>query len=277
MPSDPPEFIAVDLSNLKKGFPAPQATSLPAQGRERSDGRTARTTRFCVRGGPGRGSWARPLPQTPCCPRQGRPSRARSNSCSRPGSHPRWLPSRNNGPPAWAVGFLPAIRIIAAMIKLFVGLGNPGSEYEATRHNAGFWWDAGARTQGVAATRAQLLGTLAARHGARPARVAAGNRRPHEPVGKSVAALARFFKIAPEEIWSHDELDIAPARPNSSGGSHAGTTACATSTHNWAHPDYWRLRIGIGHPGDKAEVANWVLKNRPPTSAHSSKTASPTA
>jgi PTH1 family peptidyl-tRNA hydrolase len=83
--------------------------------------------------------------------------------------------------------------------------------------------------------------------------------------GKSVVALARFFKIAPQEILvAHDELDIAPGHAKLKfGGSHAGHNGLRDIHAQLGTDDYWRLRLGIGHPGLKAEVINWVLK-RPP-------------
>ena len=155
------------------------------------------------------------------------------------------------------------------MIKLLVGLGNPGPEYEATRHNAGFWWiDGAARQLGarLSADRASfgLVGRV---------------NRPAGPVwllqpqtymnlsGKSVAALARFFKIAPQEILVvHDELDLLPGQMKlKAGGGHAGHNGLRDIHAQLGSADYWRLRLGIGHPGDKAEVAGYVLR-KPPAS-----------
>jgi PTH1 family peptidyl-tRNA hydrolase len=80
--------------------------------------------------------------------------------------------------------------------------------------------------------------------------------------GKSVGALARFFKIAPEQILvAHDELDLPPGEVKlKRAGGHAGHNGLRDIHSQLGSPDYWRLRIGIGHPGDKNEVANWVLK-----------------
>lgn len=150
------------------------------------------------------------------------------------------------------------------MIKLFVGLGNPGPEYEATRHNAGFWWiDALAREFKVA------LIPDKAYHGRVARAVVHGQTvwllQPQTFMnlsGKSVAALARFFKILPEEILvAHDELDIVPGQVKLKlGGSHAGHNGLRDIHAQLGSADYWRLRLGIGHPGVKAEVINWVLK-----------------
>jgi PTH1 family peptidyl-tRNA hydrolase len=150
------------------------------------------------------------------------------------------------------------------MIKLFVGLGNPGPEYEATRHNAGFWW-----TEALAREFKLNLALDKNYHG-RVARTTIKDQTVWllEPLtfmnlsGKSVAALARFFKIAPEEILvAHDELDIVPGQAKLKfGGSHAGHNGLRDIHAQLGTGDYWRLRIGVGHPGVKAEVINWVLK-----------------
>jgi PTH1 family peptidyl-tRNA hydrolase len=86
--------------------------------------------------------------------------------------------------------------------------------------------------------------------------------------GKSVAALARFFKIQPAEILVvHDELDVVPGQAKLKlGGSHAGHNGLRDIHGQLGSPDYWRLRIGIGHPGSREEVANWVLKK--PSAEH---------
>lgn len=150
------------------------------------------------------------------------------------------------------------------MIKLFVGLGNPGTEYEATRHNAGFWWtEALARELKVALTLDKSFYGRVGR-----ATVNGHNIWLLEPMtfmnlsGKAVAALARFFKIAPEEILvAHDEIDIVPGQAKLKfGGSHAGHNGLRDIHAQLGTGDYWRLRLGVGHPGVKDEVINWVLK-----------------
>ena len=85
---------------------------------------------------------------------------------------------------------------------------------------------------------------------------------------RAVAALARFYKIAPEEILvAHDELDILPGQLKlKRGGSHAGHNGLRDIHEQLASADYWRLRLGIGHPGVKSEVIHWVLKK--PMPAH---------
>jgi peptidyl-tRNA hydrolase, PTH1 family len=150
------------------------------------------------------------------------------------------------------------------MIKLFVGLGNPGAEYEATRHNAGFWY--------IDALARELKCTLAydkSYFGLVASTVVAGQKvwllKPNTFMnlsGKSVGALAKYFKIAPEEILvAHDELDIVPGEAKIKlGGSHAGHNGLRDIHAQLGTDQYWRLRIGIGHPGVKSEVIHWVLK-----------------
>lgn len=154
------------------------------------------------------------------------------------------------------------------MIKLIVGLGNPGPEYEATRHNAGFWWvDELARELKANLVHDRGYHGLLAR-----ATVHGHTVWLLEPQtfmnlsGKSVAALARFYKIAPEEILvAHDELDIVPGQAKLKlGGSHAGHNGLRDIYGQLGTDNFWRLRIGIGHPGVKSEVPNWVLKKPAP-------------
>lgn len=156
------------------------------------------------------------------------------------------------------------------MIRLIVGLGNPGAEYEATRHNAGFWWVDGA----ARLLKASLLPDRAY-HG-----LVARVNRPAEqggplwllqPMtymnvsGRSVAPLARFFKIAPAEILVvHDELDLPPGQMKlKQGGGNGGHNGLKDIQAQLGAADFWRLRLGIGHPGVKAEVANYVLRKPP--------------
>jgi PTH1 family peptidyl-tRNA hydrolase len=156
------------------------------------------------------------------------------------------------------------------MIRLLAGLGNPGPEYEATRHNAGFWFiDAVARQAKVTLVPERSYFGLAARMN-----TPAGPVWLLEPMtymnvsGKSIAALARFFKIAPDEILVvHDELDLMPGQAKLKlGGSHAGHNGLKDIHAQLGTADYWRLRLGIGHPGVKAEVINYVL--RKPSAEH---------
>ena len=150
------------------------------------------------------------------------------------------------------------------MIKLFVGLGNPGPEYEATRHNAGFWWiDALARELKTSLSMDKSYHGMVARTTVNGNTVWLLQPQTYMNLsGKSVAALARFFKITPQEVLvAHDELDIAPGQVKLKfGGSHAGHNGLRDIHAQLGSADYWRLRLGVGHPGDKAEVVNWVLK-----------------
>jgi len=154
------------------------------------------------------------------------------------------------------------------MIRLIVGLGNPGAEYAQTRHNAGFWFvdEVADRLKVALAPERSYFG------------VAARTSVSGHPLwllmpttymnlsGKSVAALARFFKIAPDEILvAHDELDLQPGQVRLKlGGSHAGHNGLKDIHAQLGSGDYWRLRIGIGHPGVKAEVIDYVLKKPSP-------------
>jgi PTH1 family peptidyl-tRNA hydrolase len=154
------------------------------------------------------------------------------------------------------------------MIKLFVGLGNPGPEYEATRHNAGFWWvDALARELKLSLSMDKSYHGLVARGNVHGKPVWLLEPQTYMNLsGRSVAALARFFKIAPQEILVvHDELDIVPGEAKLKlGGGHAGHNGLRDIHAQLGTGDYWRLRIGIGHPGVKSEVADWVLKKPAP-------------
>lgn len=154
------------------------------------------------------------------------------------------------------------------MIKLLVGLGNPGPEYETTRHNAGFWWiDAVARELKTTLTLDRSYHALVARTSYRGQTVWLLQPQTFMNLsGKSVSALARFFKIQPDEILvAHDELDVVPGQVKlKRGGSHAGHNGLRDIHAQLGTDDYWRLRIGVGHPGVKAEVVNWVLKKPSP-------------
>ena len=160
--------------------------------------------------------------------------------------------------------------IMNPMIRLFVGLGNPGAEYEATRHNAGFWWiDALASQWGARLVPERSYQALAARVN-RPQ----GTIWLLQPMtfmnrsGVSVATLARFFKIEPAQIVVvHDELDLQPGQAKLKfGGSAAGHNGLKDIHAMLGTQDFWRLRLGIGHPGVKAEVVNYVLKK--PSAEH---------
>ena len=151
-----------------------------------------------------------------------------------------------------------------SMIKLFVGLGNPGSEYEFTRHNAGFWWiDAVAKALQINLVMDRSYHGLVGRTSVSGQPVWLLKPQTFMNLsGKSVTALVRFFKIEPQEILvAHDELDIAPGEAKLKlGGSHAGHNGLRDIHAQLGTPDYWRLKLGVGHPGIKSEVIHWVLK-----------------
>ena len=169
--------------------------------------------------------------------------------------------------------FIDAASIMKPMIRLFVGLGNPGPEYETTRHNAGFWWlDALASQLGTRLVPERSYQGLVARVNGKGAD--GGPVWLLEPMtfmnrsGVSVAALARFFKIEPAQILVvHDELDLQPGQAKLKfGGSAAGHNGLKDIHAMLGTQDFWRLRLGIGHPGVKAEVVDYVLKK--PSAEH---------
>jgi len=147
-------------------------------------------------------------------------------------------------------------------MKLVAGLGNPGREYEATRHNAGFWW-----VENLAQAQRVTLRNESRFHG-KLGRLSAGGQDcwlllPQtwmNASGRAVAALATFYRIAPEEILVvHDELDLPPGAARlKKGGGVAGHNGLKDIARHLG-PDFWRLRLGIGHPGDRTEVVNYVL------------------
>lgn len=148
-------------------------------------------------------------------------------------------------------------------LRLIVGLGNPGPQYEDTRHNAGFWWvEALARRLGANLRQEPKF------HG-RVARLATPQGDlwllcPETFMnlsGKAVAALARFYKIPPQAILvAHDELDLPPGVARlKHGGGHGGQNGLKDIHLQLGSPNYWRLRIGIGHPGSKELVTGHVL------------------
>jgi len=150
-------------------------------------------------------------------------------------------------------------------IRLIVGLGNPGREYETTRHNAGYWWvDELARLQNLSFKSEAKFHGLTAR----------GQLHSHEMLllkpqtfmnvsGRAVGALAQFYKIAPAEILVvHDELDLPPGVARLKlGGGHGGHNGLKDIIAHLGSKDFWRLRLGIGHPGERTDVAGYVLND----------------
>ena len=150
------------------------------------------------------------------------------------------------------------------MIRLFVGLGNPGPDYEQTRHNAGFWYiEAACLALGTSLVPDKSYYGKVARTSVQGQTIWLLQPQTFMNLsGKSVAALANFFKISPQEIMvAHDELDIVPGEAKIRlGGGHAGHNGLRDIHAQLGTDQYWRLRLGIGHPGNRAEVIHWVLK-----------------
>ena len=148
-------------------------------------------------------------------------------------------------------------------MRVVVGLGNPGPEHAATRHNAGFWF-----VDRLAAKEDAQLRPEWRFHGL-VGRVSAGVKECWlllpltfmNGSGRAVGAFARFYRLAPEEILVvHDELDLPPgtARLKKGGGVSGHNGLKDIAAHLGTH-DFWRLRLGIGHPGDRAVVVSYVL------------------
>lgn len=153
--------------------------------------------------------------------------------------------------------------IMSTPVKLIVGLGNPGKEYEATRHNAGFWW-----VDELAHTHGSSFRADAKFHGL----VAKATLHGHEVhllkpqtfmnvSGRAVGAVAQFYKLEPAQILVvHDELDLPPGSVKLKlGGGHGGHNGLKDIITHLGTRDFWRLRIGIGHPGERTEVVDYVL------------------
>ena len=159
-----------------------------------------------------------------------------------------------------------AFRMSGLALRVIVGLGNPGPEHLVTRHNAGFWF----------------VDLLARRHGGEfrdyrkfsgeTARITLSEReiillKPTTYMnrsGLSIRQLSDFYKIAPEEILvAHDELDLPVGSVRlKQGGGHGGHNGLRDTIAHEGET-FWRLRLGIGHPGNKAEVIDYVLTRAP--------------
>ncbi len=153
---------------------------------------------------------------------------------------------------------------MSSRIELIVGLGNPGSQYEQTRHNAGFWFvEALARQHGASFKSETKF------HGeACKICVGAHDVWLLKPMtfmnrsGQGIAALARFYKIEPANILvAHDELDLPPGDIRLKlGGGHGGHNGLRDTIDKLGNTrDFQRLRIGIGHPGHSSQVTGYVL------------------
>ena len=148
-------------------------------------------------------------------------------------------------------------------IKVIVGLGNPGKEYERTRHNAGYWWvDAIADAKRAAWKRETKFSgwTTRIEEGGHDFWLLKPATYMNES-GRSVAALLRFYRIEPGNLLVvHDELDLPPGtvklKKGGGTGGHNGLTDIVEALDT---KEFWRLRIGIGHPGHRDLVADYVL------------------
>lgn len=151
-------------------------------------------------------------------------------------------------------------------IDLIAGLGNPDSQYLATRHNAGFWFvDALAADHGAQFSPSKKLD-------AETAEITIAGRRVRllKPMtymnesGRAISKALSFYKIeAGNMLVAYDELDLPPGRAQLKfGGGHAGHNGMR-STIQHAGANFWRVRIGIGHPGDRSRVSGFVLQRAP--------------
>jgi peptidyl-tRNA hydrolase, PTH1 family len=153
-------------------------------------------------------------------------------------------------------------------IKLVVGLGNPGPDYEKTRHNAGFWFaeDVAHEIGGSLAFEKKFSGLVARGVGTLADVRVALPQTFMNLSGTTVAAIAKFYEIAPEAVLvAHDELDLPAGEIKLKfGGGHAGHNGLRDIHAKLGTPNYWRMRIGIGHPRDSVSphkpVADWVLE-----------------
>jgi peptidyl-tRNA hydrolase, PTH1 family len=151
-------------------------------------------------------------------------------------------------------------------LKVIVGLGNPGPEHLLTRHNAGFWFvDAlAAKLGGRFRSHTRFQGDICR------AQLGGGEMTLLKPMtymnrsGLSVRSISDYMKVAPEEILvAHDELDlpVGEVRFKLGGGPGGHNGLRDTITH--IGPEFWRLRLGIGHPGDRSQVIDYVLRRAP--------------
>lgn len=150
-----------------------------------------------------------------------------------------------------------------APLKLIVGLGNPGPEHSETRHNAGFWFlDRLAQKYNITFTSEKRLFGLQAR-----LHCGDDEYRLFKPItymndsGRAVQAVTEYFRIIPQEILVvHDEIDLEPGVIRlKQGGGHAGHNGIRDIINMIGSPDFNRLRIGVGHPGNKDKVIGSVL------------------
>ena len=152
---------------------------------------------------------------------------------------------------------------LTADIRLIVGLGNPRADYVDTRHNAGFWF------LDLLADYLSLSLRFEKRYNADETKYRIHDRdiillKPQTFMnrsGQSIGALARFYKLKPQQMLVvHDELDLAPGDNRlKQGGGHGGHNGLRDTISHLGDKEFFRLRIGIGHPGDRDQVINYVL------------------
>lgn len=155
---------------------------------------------------------------------------------------------------------------MSAGIRLIIGLGNPGEQYTKTRHNAGFWLaDAYAEKLHASFSLEKSMSAWVAkgRFEGQPIIVAKPTTFMNKS-GQAAGALMRFYKLQPEQVLVlHDELDLFPGQAKiKKGGGHAGHNGLRDIQQAFSSPEFWRLRIGIGHPrslGLAQQVAAFVL------------------
>ena len=150
-----------------------------------------------------------------------------------------------------------------ADVWIIAGLGNPGTKYDQTRHNAGFWFvEALARKAGASLTANRKLHGRAVKTelDGYAALLLAPDTFMNES-GQSLRAAMDFYRVPVSRILvAHDELDLSPGTVRlKKGGGHGGHNGLRSSFRHLGSPDFWRLRIGIGHPGMASQVTPWVL------------------
>jgi len=152
------------------------------------------------------------------------------------------------------------------LIKLICALGNPGDQYAQTRHNAGFWFLgklSSAESFGLSLNSRfkSLVGDF--RHKTQVVRVIAPQTYMNKS-GEALVPFAKFYQVTPEEILVvHDEIDLLPGITRfKTGGGHGGHNGLRDIVRLLGSKDFHRLRVGVGHPGDKSKVVSYVL-NRP--------------
>jgi PTH1 family peptidyl-tRNA hydrolase len=161
----------------------------------------------------------------------------------------------------------PQVAALKADIRLIVGLGNPGADYTDTRHNAGFWF------MDSLAQQLSVSFRFDKRFNAAEAKIQVQSLTNSKDIillkpqtfmnrsGQSVGGVARYYKLLPAQILVvHDELDLAPGDNRlKQGGGHGGHNGLRDIINHLVVKDFFRLRVGIGHPGDRNQVIKYVL------------------